>query len=124
MVWKIAGGVVLGLLFYGLLEQLWWSYQLRSFVQSLPVVPDPALKRARAFEYVQTLPAATRMVLTDVGPLSSDQACVNGVVLFIDRSVPGSTAARSFSENGRPVPCHDRMRQRLVAAPAVSGITR
>ena len=85
-------------------------------------------KQAQAFadRFTQGLrlpatPSTPGMILVDVGTLTADQSCINGTVLFIDRSVPGGATARSFSENGRPVPCRDRTRQRWVPAPAAGG---
>jgi len=138
LVWKIAAGIILAIVLlvagcagcsmlaltgFNEVEKQREAETRRASAEMLKQVQAAAEGftqgvRGRA---VSPVPAP-RKVLVDVVPLAADQSCVNGVVMFIDRSVPGSAVARPFLENGQQAACQGRTRQRYVEVP--SGTTK
>lgn len=113
---KIAAGICLGLLAFVVIVGLLVSAAAKDEERRQAEATKAAIEGIKAalapLSQVQPVrPAPPKKQLVDVGVLSSDQACVVGQVYFIDRSVPGGSAARPFLENGLPVPCRDRVRQ-------------
>lgn len=113
---KIAAGICLGLLAFVLIVGIFVSAAAREeerrqaeAVKASIDAMNSALSTLSQVQPARSVPPS--MQLVDVGSLALDQTCVMGRVYVIDRSVPGSSTARPFLENGRPVMCHDRARQ-------------